>query len=301
MEFHGRPGRVAGEASCHAPAAALPSPCRRSLRLPRRLCRRFAAPVDSWRAPDDLHTNVYDPELDAVVAERWPQAQAHWSRFLLLQPARTTIRRRPRIAQIDLATRRIGLHYRLDPREEPAGLRRGDSSLTRSAITSAIPARSPFRPGCACWRKPLLPLDNYSLMNLFTDLLINDALRPALEEQLAARLPGVRRRSDDRSATRPSSFTWPSTRSASGLEPGSLMGPCHEEFGEGVSQLPGRGAGAGTEPVPSGAEPLHPVPLLRVRDQPLCPARVTGGFPARRWTVLTAAAASRRRTTGPTP
>ena len=27
-----------------------------------------------------------DPELAALVAECWPRAQAHWSRFLLLRP-----------------------------------------------------------------------------------------------------------------------------------------------------------------------------------------------------------------------
>ena len=129
-------------------------------------------------APD----RIIDPELDAVVAECWPRAQAHWSRFLLLPPP-SADGPQPSIAHIDLATRQIGLHYRLI-REKglldcvEALLAHEVGHHVRYPGTLAVQAR------LRLLEKALLPLENYSLINLFTDLLINDTLRPSLEEQL---------------------------------------------------------------------------------------------------------------------
>jgi hypothetical protein len=123
-----------------------------------------------------------DAELNALVTECWPRAQAHWSRFLLLQPP-VDDASQPSVAHIDLGTRRVGLHYRmirdkglLDCVE--AILAHEVGHHVRYPATLAVQAR------LRMLEKALLPLDNYSLINLFTDLLINDTLRPALGEQL---------------------------------------------------------------------------------------------------------------------
>src|SRR5262249_8649210 len=79
--------------------------------------------------------------------------------------------------------------------------------------------------------KALLPLESYSLTNLFTDLLINDTLRPALEEQLVrvyqAFDRGTRREHD------PAFYFYLAVYEERWQrEPGSLMGGSHEEFGK---------------------------------------------------------------------
>ena len=128
-------------------------------------------------------TPTLDPELDAVVADRWPQAQEHWSRFLLLQPPGDDPAQAA-IAQIDLATRRIGLHYRLIREKK---LLDCVEALLAHEIGHHIryPGTLTAQARLRLLEKAILPLDNYSVVNLFTDLLINDALWPSLGDKLA--------------------------------------------------------------------------------------------------------------------
>ncbi len=122
-------------------------------------------------------------QLALAVAEAWPRAQAHWSKFLLLGspvngPASGSV------AQIDLGTRQVSLDFEmlrqkgLDDCIE-AILAHEVGHHVRYPGTLAVHARMHLL------EKSLLPLKNYSLANLFTDLMINDALRPAFGEQLA--------------------------------------------------------------------------------------------------------------------
>ena len=122
-----------------------------------------------------------DAELDALVAECWPRAAGHWSRFLLLQtPADDAAQ--PSVAHIDLSTRRIGLHYRLI---RDKGLLDCVEALLAHEVGHHVryPATLAVQARLRLLEKALLPLKDYSLINLFTDLLINDTLRPVLEEQ----------------------------------------------------------------------------------------------------------------------
>jgi hypothetical protein len=124
-----------------------------------------------------------DAELAALVAECWPHAQAHWSRFLLLQPP-VDDGGQPTVAHINLATRQVALHHRLI-REK--GLLDCVEAILAHEVGHHVrfPASLVVQARLRLLEKALLPLDDYSLINLFTDLLINDALRPAFGDRLA--------------------------------------------------------------------------------------------------------------------
>jgi hypothetical protein len=167
-----------------------------------------------------------DPEIDALIAEAWPRAQAHWSRFLLLQspgndPNQTAI------AQIDIGTRKIGLHYRMI-RER--GLMDCIEALLAHEIGHHVryPATLAVQARLRMQEKALLPLDGYSTINLFTDLLINDALWPALGPQLARVYQAFSAESVDPAFQ----FYLAIYEERRGLEPGFLMGQSRDVLGK---------------------------------------------------------------------
>jgi hypothetical protein len=170
-----------------------------------------------------------DPELEALVVECWPRAQAHWSRFLLLRPPADDASQ-PTVAHIDLATRQVGLHYQLI-REKglldcvEAILAHEVGHHVRYPATLAVQAR------LRLLEKALLPLEGYSVINLFTDLLINDTLRPALEAQLTRVYQAFTGEAD---WERDPAFLFYLAvyEERWQLGPGSLMGPGHAAFGE---------------------------------------------------------------------
>jgi hypothetical protein len=170
-----------------------------------------------------------DPDLDALVSACWPRAQAHWSRFLLLHtPADDA--EQPGVAHIDLGTRQIGLHYRmirdkglLDCVE--AILAHEVGHHLRYPATLLVSARMKLL------EKALLPLEDYSLVNLFTDLLINDTLRPELGDQLVRVYQAFR---DELRWERDPAFLFYLTvyEERWGLEPGALTGSRLAKFEE---------------------------------------------------------------------
>src|SRR5205814_4120468 len=131
----------------------------RPLRLHRGLRRRLAAPVDCGE-PLMQPAPVPDPEFDAIVAECWPRAQAHWSRFLLLQPP-VDQPEQPAIAQIDLATRRIGLQYQVI---RDSGLLDCVEGLLAHEIGHHVrfPGTLTTQARLRLLEVPILPPDNYS-------------------------------------------------------------------------------------------------------------------------------------------
>jgi hypothetical protein len=168
-----------------------------------------------------------DPELDAIVSECWPLAQAHWSRFLLLQPPGDGTEQ-VAIAQIDLSTRRIGLHYRLI-REK--GLLDCIEGLLAHEVGHHVryPGTLTTQARLRLLEKAILPLDNYSVVNLFTDLLINDTLWPALGTQLARVYQAFT--ADPMAGADPAFLFYLSIyEERHGLEPAVLMGPGREEL-----------------------------------------------------------------------
>jgi hypothetical protein len=167
-----------------------------------------------------------DPELDALVADCWPRAQEHWSRFLLLQPPGDDPKAAS-IAQIDLATRRIGLHYRLIRDKKlldcvEALLAHEIGHHVRYPGTLATQAR------LRMLEKAILPLDNVSVVNLFTDLLINDVLWPAFGDRFARIYQSF---TADQAAADPAFLFFLSVyEERHGLAAGALMGDGRSEL-----------------------------------------------------------------------
>src|SRR6266851_6725467 len=122
-----------------------------------------------------------DSELDALVADCWPRAVAHWFQFLLLKHPISDATQ-PTVAHINLSTRQIGLHYGLI-REK--GLLDCVEAILAHEVGHHVrwPGTLVVEARLRLLEKQLLPLENYSLTNMFSDLLINDALRPRFEEQ----------------------------------------------------------------------------------------------------------------------
>jgi hypothetical protein len=163
-----------------------------------------------------------DAELDAVVADCWPRAQEHWSRFLLLQPPVNDCAQAA-VAQIDLTTRRIGLHYRL-LREKDLG------DCVEALLAHEIghhvryPATLTTQARLRLLEKAILPLENYSVVNLFTDLLINDTLWPAFGPHFVRIYQAFAR--DAFPGADPAFLFYLSVyEERHGLEPGTLLGP----------------------------------------------------------------------------
>jgi hypothetical protein len=112
--------------------------------------------------------------LRCEVARCWPLAQAYWSRFLLLgQPADDSSQ--PSIAQIDLGTRQVSLN--------------ADEILSRGLVGSVeallahevghhvrFPGTLQTQARLRILERSLIPFDDYSIINLFTDLMINERL-----------------------------------------------------------------------------------------------------------------------------
>lgn len=121
-------------------------------------------------------------ELRDLVAECWPKAQAHWSRFLLLKHPIDRADQ-PSVAQIDLASRQVMFHGRKIAERNlhdcmEAILAHEIGHHVRYPATLAVQAR------LRLIEQSILPFKEYSVINLFTDLLINDALAGVLQEQL---------------------------------------------------------------------------------------------------------------------
>jgi hypothetical protein len=167
-------------------------------------------------------------ELAPAVAEAWPKAQAFWSRFLLLgAPVAGTAS--GSVAQIDLGTRQVALDLHLIRKKGLCNCLEGILAHevghhVRYPGTLAVHARMRML------ERSLLPLKQYTLTNLFTDLMINDALRPQFEEQLCRVYQSFV--SDYNWRADPAFIFYLAVYEERwGREPGSLMGAkCEAEF-----------------------------------------------------------------------
>jgi hypothetical protein len=120
-------------------------------------------------------------ELRRAVADAWPRAQARWSRYLLL--SQPDYEDGPSIARIHLGTRQITLSGStivekglLDCVE--ALLAHEIGHHVRYPGTLAVSARMRLI------ERSLIPIEGYSLLNLFTDLMINERLGHDLQDPL---------------------------------------------------------------------------------------------------------------------
>jgi hypothetical protein len=119
--------------------------------------------------------------LERAVDEAWPRAQARWSSYLLL--SRPCLGDGPSIARIDLATRQITL-------DASTIADKGLTDLVEALLAHEIghhvryPGSLAVSARMRIIERSLIPIEDYSLMNLFTDLMINERLGHDLEEEL---------------------------------------------------------------------------------------------------------------------
>jgi hypothetical protein len=168
-----------------------------------------------------------DAELDRLVTAAWPKAQERWSRFLLLRPP-VPDGSQPTVAHIHLGTRQVGLHYTMI-RE------RGLADCVEAILAHEVghhvryPATLAVQARLLMLERALLPLPNYSVVNLFTDLLINDALRPAYEDKFVRVYQAFAADGGDRPDPA-FLFYLAAYEERWGLDPGTLLGPRTDGF-----------------------------------------------------------------------
>jgi hypothetical protein len=122
--------------------------------------------------------------LEQEIARLWPKAQERWSRWLLLRDPNCDPEQHS-IAQIDLVGRQITLNHREILERKLIGsvesiLAHEIGHHVRYPGTMAVDAR------LRIVERTLLPYPKYSLINLFSDLMINEQLGHTLKDQLAA-------------------------------------------------------------------------------------------------------------------
>jgi hypothetical protein len=120
-------------------------------------------------------------ELQRAVEEAWPRAQARWSSYLLL--SRPAFDEGPSVAKIDLGTRQITL--------DAGGIAdKGLIGCVEALLAHEIghhvryPGSLAVSARMRLIERNLIPIEGYSLMNLFTDLMINERIGHDLEEDL---------------------------------------------------------------------------------------------------------------------
>jgi hypothetical protein len=166
-------------------------------------------------------------EVGRRVAESWEPAQAHWSHFLLLREP-TDDPKQPAIAQINLATRQVSLHFGQVVRKSlfdcvEALLAHEIGHHVRFPGSLAVEAR------LRLLEKSLIPLDDYSTLNLFTDLLINEQLGPLYHEQFV-RVYQAFDPFDDWESDPAFLFYLAVYEELWRLKPGTLLGPARSRF-----------------------------------------------------------------------
>ena len=117
-------------------------------------------------------------DLDDEIERCWPLAQAYWSRFLLLGKP-IDDKKQVSIAQIDLCTRQVSLN--------------ADMILSKNLVDTVeallaheighhvrFPGSFQTQARLRLLERSLVPFDDYSFINLFTDLMINQRLGSSL-------------------------------------------------------------------------------------------------------------------------
>ena len=156
-------------------------------------------------------------DLARAMAEAWPRARARWSSFVLLAPP-VFEGEQESVARIHLGTRQIELNA---ARILERGLTGSVEAILAHEVGHHVryPGSLAVDARLRLIERSLIPMEGVSLLNLFTDLLINEQLGPDLREPLAARLPRLRGVDALADRTRASRSTWPSTRSCGACPP----------------------------------------------------------------------------------
>ena len=180
-------------------------------------------------------TTAERDELMRELHRCWPGAQAHWSRFLLLrEPGEDSCQ--PSVAQIDLRSRQVTVNA--------AMILKNDLGDTIEAILAhevghhvRFPATMQTQARLRLLERTLVPFDDYSLINLFTDLMINERLGERLREPIVKVYRSFTAEPAFHSEARwkhdPAFLFYLGVyEELWGLEPGALMGSAAAAFGE---------------------------------------------------------------------
>ena len=119
--------------------------------------------------------------LDDRIAEAWPRAQAAWSSFLVMADP-VVGEALPAVAQIHLGTREVSLDAALIRKH---GLEDCVEALLAHEVGHHVryPGTLAIQARMRLLERSLIPYPNYSVINLFTDLMINHELGPRYRDQ----------------------------------------------------------------------------------------------------------------------
>lgn len=123
-----------------------------------------------------------DDPLQQLIKQHWPAAQKLWSNFMLLTKP-VDCSEQHSIAQIHLGTRQVSLNF--DTIREK-GLEDCIEALLAHEIGHHVkyPGTMATNARLFLIERSLIPLDDYTLTNLFTDLMINEFIGRKLQSQL---------------------------------------------------------------------------------------------------------------------
>lgn len=177
--------------------------------------------------------------LAEEISRAWPLAQASWSRFLLLSDPVGNAEQ-PSVAQINLSSRQVSLNWERILEKDlvecvEALLAHEVGHHVRYPGTLQVHAR------LRLLERSLLPFDDYSLINLFTDFMINERIGLLHREQLVR---AYRAFSGDPEFHREEKwrhdpvflFYLSLYEALWRLEPGTVMGPAEKQFVRHFSQ-----------------------------------------------------------------
>ena len=120
--------------------------------------------------------------LEQEIERLWPAAQIHWSRFLLLNDPKISDEAKS-VAQISLGTRQVTLNGELILKFDLVDCVEG---LLAHEVGHHVkyPGTMIVEARMRMLEKSIIPLDGYSLTNVFQDLMINEFLGGELRDQL---------------------------------------------------------------------------------------------------------------------
>jgi hypothetical protein len=129
-------------------------------------------------AADKARYDALRRELD----RSWPLAQAHWSRFLLLRAPHDDSTQES-VAQIDLRSRQVTINADLILAKDLEGAL---EAILAHEVGHHVryPGTMQTHARLRLLERSLVPFDDYSLINHFTDLMINERLGARLREPL---------------------------------------------------------------------------------------------------------------------
>ncbi len=173
--------------------------------------------------------------LESELHRCWPIAQAHWSRFLLLREPSLDAGQ-PSVAQINLNTREVMINA-------PMILEKGLVDTIEALLAHEVghhvcyPGTMQTHARMRLLERSLIPFEEYSLINLFTDLMINhrlgERLRPMLIRVYRAFTSEPAFHGEARWKRDPGFFFYLAIyEELWGLEAGALMGQPFSEYGE---------------------------------------------------------------------